>query len=59
MKMKGERDTCKHIIQKFDYIAFVDLGCKHYGMCHGTAIVTKQECRDCERMRYEDHGATD
>lgn len=47
-KKKGRYEQCMHSIQSFDDVVIVDLGCRHYGLCHGTAIVSKHTCQYCE-----------
>ena len=37
-----------------DDIVLTDLDCRHYGLCHGTAIVTKMTCKYCECLERGD-----
>ena len=41
---------CKHVIGAFDEIVLVDLDCRQFGLCHGTACVTKHTCQYCPCM---------
>ena len=56
MKKKGRHEQCKHALQAFDEIVLVDLGCKFFGLCHGTACVTKHMCQYCPCMEKKKNG---
>ena len=52
--MKDRYKMCRHALSAMDDIVIVDLDCKHYGLCHGTAIVTKMTCKYCECLERGD-----
>ena len=47
---------CKHVIGAFDEVVLVDLDCRQFGFCHGTACVTKYMCQYCPCMEKKKNG---